>query len=137
MSNDSPESNINRDYYLQVQESIKSIYDLTTRVDERVLQLMKKQEELERKLDEQLKSDHNLDTRVANLERVRDERIPELDTVKNNLHRLEIEMQAVKITQGGQEGRWKTIVSFVVQIAWVILAAWLLMKMGLQAPAVP
>lgn len=134
MSNDNQSS---RDYYLQVQESIKSIYDLTTRVDERVLALMRKQEELERKLDEQLKSDHDLDTRVANLERVRDERIPELDTVKNGLHRLEIDMQAVKITQGGQEGRWKTIVSFVVQIAWVILAAWLLVKLGLQAPAVP
>lgn len=134
MSNENQSS---RDYYLQVQESIKSIYDLTTRIDERVLALMRKQEELERKLDEQLKSDHSLDTRVAHLERVKDERIPQLDTVKNNLHKLEIDMQAVKITQGGQEGRWKSIVSFVVQIAWVILAAWLLVKLGLQAPAVP
>lgn len=129
--------NSNRDYYLQVQESIKSIYDLTTRVDERVLLLMKKQEELERKLDEQLKSDHSLDTRVNSLERIRDERIPQLDKLKGDLHKIEIDMQAIKITQGGQEGRWKTIVSFVVQIAWVILAAWLLVKLGLQAPAVP
>jgi hypothetical protein len=57
--------------------------------------------------------------------------------VKTELHKLEIEMQAVKIAQGGAEGRWKTIISFAVQIAWVLLAAWLLMKLGLQAPAVP
>jgi len=126
-----------RDYYLQVQESIKSIFDLTTRVDERVLAMMRKQEEFERKLDEQLKNDHDLEVRTSNLERVRDERVPELDKVKEDVHRIEIEMQAVKISQGGAEGRWKTIVSFAVQIAWVLLAAYLLMKLGLSAPQVP
>lgn len=126
-----------RDYYLNVQESIKSIYDVTTRVDERVVLMMKNQENLERKLDEQLKKSHDLDSRITNVERVSDERFPQIDKLKNDVHKLEFELQAVKITQGGAEGRWKTIINFSVQIAWVLLAAWLLTKIGLQPPAVP
>ena len=42
------------DYYIQVSENIKGIFDLTTRVDERVKIVMKKQDDMERKLDSQL-----------------------------------------------------------------------------------
>jgi regulator of replication initiation timing len=126
-----------RDYYLQVEESIKSIYNLTARVDERVIALMKKQDDLEYNLNQQLKQNHSMDVRLANLERILSEQLPKLNEIQNNAHELEMEMQSIKVVQGGAENRWQTVVGFVVQIAWVLLAAWLLMKLGIQAPAVP
>lgn len=128
-----------RNYYLQVSESIKSVFDLTTRVDERVQLMMKKQDDFERKLDERLEASHALDGRIRVLEsRIGSEKLSEeMGELEETVHKLEMQIAALEIASGGSEDRWKTIVTFVIQIAWVLLAAYLLTKLGLQAPAVP
>ena len=35
------------------------------------------------------------------------------------------------------QDRWKAVLTFVIQLVWVLLASWLLVKLNLQAPAVP
>jgi predicted nuclease with TOPRIM domain len=120
-------------YYREVSESIKSVFDLTSRIDERVKLLMKKQDELDRKLDERLQRYVEIDGRVRVLESGQGE----LNSLWKIVHTLELDLQQVKIKTTGHENKWKTIISFAVQIAWVILAAYLLMKLGIQAPAVP
>lgn len=128
-----------RNYYLQVSESIKSVFDLTTRVDERVQLMMKKQDDFERKLDERLAVSHALDGRIKVLEsRIGNDTLSEeIGELEETVHKLEMQIAALQIASGGSEDRWKTIVTFVIQIAWVLLAAYLLTKLGLQAPAVP
>lgn len=132
---DNTDSNESRGYYMQVTESIKSVFDLTSRIDERVKLIMKKQDEFDKKLDDRFADVNEIKTRLRLLEANSDEDV--VDELKQNFHKAEVRMQAIEMTQGGAEGRWKTFVNFAIQIAWVLLAAWLLLKLGLQAPAVP
>ena len=45
-------SNLNKQYYENVVDSVHSIYELTARIDERVQLMNKKQEELEKKIEQ-------------------------------------------------------------------------------------
>lgn len=135
---DNPQRNESRDYYIQVTESIKSVFDLTSRIDERVKLIMKKQDEFDKKLDDRMADANDIRTRLRLIEaQVNDNDDQSLEQMKAEFHKMEVRMQAIELTQGGAENRWKTFVNFAIQIAWVLLAAWLLLKLGLQAPAVP
>lgn len=135
---DNPQRNESRDYYIQVTESIKSVFDLTSRIDERVKLIMKKQDEFDKKLDDRMADANDIRTRIRLIEaQVNDNDDQSLEQMKAEFHKMEVRMQAIELTQGGAENRWKTFVNFAIQIAWVLLAAWLLLKLGLQAPAVP
>jgi len=125
-------------YYSQVQESIQSIFELTTRVDERVQLMMKKQEDLEDKIDAQLKEINALAIRVTMLESRNGAAMQnDVEKMKESFHQMELKMAGVEKSTAASENRWKTIGGFVLQILWVLLAAYLLFKLGLQAPAVP
>lgn len=126
-----------KDPYREVSESIKSVFDLTSRIDERVKLIMTKQDKMEGKLDERLQTLHELEGRIALIESAKKDTEKQLGSLQEVVHTIELDLQAVSIQSAGHESKWKTIISFAVQIAWVILAAYLLLKLGIQAPAVP
>lgn len=115
------------------QQTIKSLTTLLTRLDERIQLMMKKQDDLEKKLETLLSKQHEIDHRLENVE----ESEADIKELKGNFHRLEIKVQEIDITSNRQETRWKGALSFVLQLAWVILASYLLLKLKLQSPAVP
>lgn len=123
-------------YYIQVSDSIKSIYELTTRVDERQQLMMSKVEQLEKKIDSVVSEYRDLEGRMRVIES-KDGGTADISNIKEMLHRHDVRLQALEISTQGQEGRWKTIASFGIQLVWVLLAAYLLYKLGIQAPAVP
>jgi hypothetical protein len=95
--------------YDQLFVSIKSIDSLTTRIDERVQSLIKKQ----------IKFDED----VVNLH--------------ENIHKMELRLSTLENSNNKSDQRWKGVTGFAVQLIWVILAAWLLYKLGIQSPDVP
>lgn len=127
------------EYYKELTESIKSIFELTTRIDERMQLMTKKQEAIDAALKSQGELISNLSSRIIILENSINSKDIEQDVDKNidKIHALEVKVNSLQISNEGTEGRWKTIVNFSLQIIWVLLAAYLLYKLGLQAPAVP
>jgi hypothetical protein len=135
--------------YQEVSESIKKIFDLTSRIDERLKAVVKQEEELDRKLDDQTFNGFELDKRLGVIESRLDgdsitstcayriEHEKKIQTIEQNIHKLELDVQAVEIASAGRENRWKTIITFVVQIIWVVLASYILYKMGINNPNVP
>lgn len=122
----------------QVNESINSIIELTSRVDERVQLIMKTQKSVEDKIDAQLQFFNELNTRVKILESK--DTLPQLQNIKElqaMLHKIEIRIHDLEGSTDNQENRWKNIFGFVIQLVWVVLAAILLYKLGLQAPDLP
>jgi len=51
-----------------------------------------------------------------------------------NIHKLDLRIHSVEVTQGGQEKKWNMFINFGIQLLWVIMAAYLLFKLGLEAP---
>jgi hypothetical protein len=57
-----------------------------------------------------------------------------IDKIIENLHELDVRLKSLEIAKGGYEENWKSIVNFIVQVIWVVMAAYILMKLGLQSP---
>ena len=127
----------NNDYYNELSKSIKSIFDLTTRIDERVKSLIKKEELLQPKCEQRSKEITDTINKVTTLESAQKELHIDIDILKTETHKMELLLQAVKIQTAGHENKWKTIMSFSVQLIWAVLACYLLMKLGFETPPIP
>lgn len=122
----------------QVSDSVNSLFELTLRVDERVRLMMDKLESMDETIDNQIDLFNELNSRVKVIES-RDgiSILNDIRRLGEELHKLELRTQSVEGSSSDQEGRWKTIIGFAIQLIWVILAAFLLYKLGISAPAVP
>ena len=124
---------LGKDYYLEVSKSIKSVYDLTARIVERVKLLMSKQDDTQRKLDEHMTRVSDLDGRIMVIESKNGEAaIKQLGMLRDDFHKLEGRIQVVEISSAGNEGKWKIIIDFGVKILWIIVGSYALLKLGLN-----
>lgn len=126
----------------QVNNSIKSIVELTTRIDERVQLMMKKQEFLENKIEDhidylnELKTDFKLlDSKSGKTLQEEVVRISEdMSSIDNRLKALEKDSEN---KNNNIKEVSKTVLNFIVQIIWVIVASYLLYKLNIQSPSLP
>lgn len=122
----------------QTSDNIQKLFDLSTRIDERVKAIQNKQEQLDRRIDTVIEQHVEVLKKIAVLESKGGEGYGDsIDDVKDELHELDKRLVKVEGSAVNSGERWKSITSFIVQLVWVILAAYLLTKMNLQAPAVP
>jgi polyhydroxyalkanoate synthesis regulator phasin len=123
------------EYSAQVSESIRSVFELTTRIDERVQIMMKKQEELERKIDAPMALSQAIATRVAILESKTTVALEaEVKATSEEVRVLASKVQDLEGTHGRTKEGWKQAIGFVVQLLWVVVAAYVLYKLKLQGP---
>lgn len=115
-------------FYADVFESIKSVYDLTARIDERVKTIQKKQDEQDEKLDSFLKMQSELESRLRVLE---SNNTTELTT---DMKDHEARLRLVEHSSERNENKWVKIAENGVQIIIMIIVAYLLFKMGISGP---
>ena len=125
-----------REYDRELANSIKSLFDLTTRIDERVEQVIAGHKVTTGKLESEIDKARDLMARVSVLEKTTDQ-ADDVDILAKQIHDLELRVQSIEISAGRVENRWQSTVNFGLQLVWVIIAAYLLYKLGIQAPAVP
>lgn len=150
------ELSITEQFYNQVSESIKSVFDLTSRIDERVKILMEKQNELDEKFEKVLDQHNNLIARVSLLEskdyagmkrQVDDmeRRVAILETkggsdglkkdveqLEQKVQTLEIKQEGLNIFKSGAESKFKTATDMVFKVIVAVVAAYLLWKLGIK-----
>jgi outer membrane murein-binding lipoprotein Lpp len=114
------------------------VFELSTRIDERVQLMMKKQEELERKIDVPVQLANSINNRVGILESKSTAHLEsQVEQLSNTVRTLESKVQDLQGSTGRAGERWKQMIGFAVQLLWVVVAAYVLYKLHLQAPAVP
>lgn len=123
------------DDYSEKNKSIKEIYEVVYRIDERIHHIYKQHTSFKKDIEELSESINDCNNVIAVMK--------SQHSFENN-KKLEEEIQAFKIklqllenSSSIMENKWKAIVSFSLQLIWVILAAFILYKLGIQAPAVP
>ncbi len=121
------------EFFSQVSESIKSVFDITSRIDERVKIIMEKQTDVDRRLGQAIDHINNISSRVSVLES-RDER-----AIKDNIERsaarlseLEKQFEIMKLHQAGSEGKWKQVITFGAQIVLAVVTAYIAFSLGLS-----
>jgi Mg2+ and Co2+ transporter CorA len=128
----------------QTSENIQKLFDLSTRIDERVKAIRDKQDDLDERLTDIAKVHQEVMQKIAVLESkdggagMLSARLDECQKeVKLELVQIDKRLSLVEGSTNTSQDRWNKIFTFAIQIIWVILAAYLLMKLGIQAPAVP
>lgn len=124
----------------QASENIQKLFDLTTRIDERVKSISTKQEQLDARIDVTNQKYNDLLNKIAIIEsqvNSAKEILEHIKELNSNITNLNGRLNQVEKQQGAHDERWKGVATFFIQLAWVILAAYLLTKLNLQSPAVP
>jgi chaperonin cofactor prefoldin len=120
-------------------ENIQKLFDLSTRIDERVKAIQDKQSHMDRRIDEVIHQNFALIQKVAVLESKDISGLfqENFDEMEQNIEDLDRRLLALEGDHGRHNERWNKIGSFVIQLIWVVLAAYILTKLHLQAPSVP
>ena len=126
----------------QVNNSIKSIIELTTRIDERVQLVMRKQDGLEEKLENHIEFLNELKIDLKLLDSKSGRTLQEeVSRISKEINEIENKLDNVEKNFNNVSNDWKSItkgtLTFVVQIIWVVIAAYILYKLGIPSPAVP
>jgi len=121
-------------------ENIQKLFDITTRVDEKLSQFQNNNKNLEEKIKENKENISDLVTKISIIQ-TQEQNIlnvlSQLEVVKNEISNCDKKITKLENEHGASNERWRNITSFVIQLIWVILAAYLLTKLNLQAPAIP
>lgn len=148
-------------FFGQVQESIQAVFDLTSRIDERVKMLIEHQKEIDGQIDKVIemqqsciqrlnlleakdvesvaKDLHDLSQKIAIIQNDKPQK--ELEALRyesqelgKKLHGLELKIEATNFKVGNQETRWGTILDGIWKIVLMVIATYILYKLGLQKP---
>ena len=122
----------------QTSENIQKLFDLSTRIDERVKSIQNKQHDLEERLDNVIAAHQEAMQKIAVLESKNGDALEhEIDACKEKFADLDKRLTIIEGFSGRSQDRWNKVFTFVIQLVWVLLASWLLLKLNLQTPSVP
>ena len=121
------------DLQKELMDSFKSLYDLAVRIDERVKNLIARSDSYDDKFSEILNTQKDVEGRM----RVLESKAEDINDLADQFKITSTRVQSLEISNNGKDDRWKVIVNFCVQLSLILVAAYLLYKLGLQAPAVP
>lgn len=119
----------------QASENIQKLFDLSTRIDERVKTILGAQHDMDERVAGLHKNHIELMQKVAIMESK--ETAIKIHECEKGLIAIDKRVSAVEGSSNQGQDRWNRMVTFGIQLIWVVLAAWLLMKFNLQPPAVP
>lgn len=136
------EANIMQDQFFgQVSESIQLVFDLTSRIDERVKMLIQKQTDLEGKFDRLLDSHQIQMSRLSILEHnsgqndsKKDHENTKIEELKTKMQNIEIKMEMAALKSGASDSRWLQIFDAFWKIVLMVTAGYILYKLGLPTP---
>lgn len=129
----------------QTSENIQKLFDLSTRIDERVKAISSKQHDIEQRSNDLSESNSDMLQAIAVLESQGNSEFPThrcpyknvIDATCNALASVDKRLAVVELVSSGQQNTFKRITDFVIQLVWIVLAAWILYKLNLSPPAVP
>jgi hypothetical protein len=122
----------------QASENIQKLFELSTRIDERVKAIQTKQVEQDTRLETLSRLYNDTIQRIVVLESRNNTAVyTEVASHGDKLNDIDKRLMALEHTSKGNEGRWATIWGFAIQLCWIVIAAFVLYKLGLNPPSVP
>jgi hypothetical protein len=114
----------------QTSENIQKLFELSTRIDERVKHIYQSNDDLKNEIQAVSMNHHKFMERLAILETKANSK--DVEDLKEDVEGLDRRLMKIEHVTTGAENRWRTFGGFVLQLVWVVLAAWLLFKLNLQ-----
>jgi chorismate-pyruvate lyase len=122
----------------QTSDNVQKLFEVNTRIDERVKAIQTKQVEQDTRLETLNKLYNETVQRVIILESRNNTAVyAEVTSHGEKLNEIDKRLMSLEHTSKGNEGRWATIWGFAIQLCWIVMAAFVLYKLGLNPPNVP
>jgi hypothetical protein len=119
-------------YDKQVAESIRSLFELTSRVDERVKLMSDNYQRIDTKFDSIVRGQQELLQRVTALESRNGTEIKKVvEELSERVRKMEINMQSLEIVSKGNQNKWDKAIDYGMRILVAIAAALLTFKLGI------
>jgi hypothetical protein len=116
-------------------DSLKSVMDITSRIDERVKVIMEKQNESDKRFVMLMEHFNNLSARVAILESKDNEKLKDqVEHSRGLIHELEKQVQILKLNSDSHADKWKGVIQNVIQVMTTVGIGYILWKLGLPSP---
>jgi len=109
------------------EEPVADIAESVRRLQDKYRNIFKKMSEHERDHRRMLEQKADLETRLRVLESYESKLEDEISDIDKRLRNFEL-------THDKRKENWNMVVNFVIQLVWVAMAAFMLSKLGLQAP---
>ena len=116
----------------QTSDNIRKLFELTTRIDERVKSIQNKQGEFDEGLKHIIDSHNEVLKTIAVMESKNSHEI--MAELSKKLNTIESRLSAVENSSRGFQSKLRTGFDFVVKLAWIVLAAWICYKLGIEMP---
>ena len=116
----------------QTSDNIQKLFDLSTRIDERVKSIQSKQEHMDNRVETIMQSHNELMQTVAVLKSLSD--VESISACEKDIVKLDKRLSTIEHTSKGMESRWGQIFRFIINIIWLVLGAYLLFKLGINPP---
>ena len=121
--------------FSQVNDGMKSVIDMTSRIDERVKIIMEKQIESDRRLLTMMDHLNSLSARVTILESRDGAKLEAIiEANRQKVAELEKQVEILQLHQTSNGERWKNIFNTGLQVITAVAVGYILWKMGLPSP---
>lgn len=110
-----------------MEEDISDVQEAVARLFEKVKNMSKKVSELEKETREGAELKAASDVRLKMLE-------SEFQRMSEDFLETDRKIRIFELNHDNRKERWNMAVNFIIQLAWVSMAAFILTKLGLQAP---
>jgi hypothetical protein len=134
--------------FIEITESMKLIFDLTSRTDERVKILIEKQNILDREILETIESNQSHTIKINFIEETVREKIREIkekfqsldcdtecEIIKGKIQDLEMKLNLMTTKLNTYDNRWMLVFDAIWKILLMCVAGYILYKLGFQAPS--
>ena len=125
------EKDQHEDFYNKLSESVKLVFDLTIRIEERLKILVEQHNSSSEKIEKLMERQENLFSRISVLENRNGNHFrDDIKDLEENLQAVKAKVAVLEINSGQQENKWKLAVDFVFKLIMVIIGAVLTWKLG-------
>lgn len=119
--------------YKEVSESIKLVFDLTSRIDERVKHLVEQHNEANQRIEKLMERHENILSRLSVLENKNGHGMKEdITELKKDFHAMEIKVAAIEMQTTRHEDKWKTIGDFIFKVTVAVVGAVIVWKLTMK-----
>lgn len=118
----------------------QQLFDKTIRIDERVKSIQSKYGIIERHIEEINNRHISIITKLVETEQKQEQLSSlnkEISDCEEVIRDINNRLIIIEKDNGRNQDRWNKTSAFLIQLIWVILSAYVLTKLNLQAPAVP
>jgi vacuolar-type H+-ATPase subunit I/STV1 len=125
-------------FYNEITDSLKLVFDLTSRIDERVKLLIENQHDAESRIEKIIEKQETIAMRLIALENKNgtEEHINELKKevkeLNNRMNSTEKSLNTLELNQTQHTNRWRALADIIFKIIVMVTGAFILFKLGIK-----